>query len=41
MPWLVMFEGEMPLRPVDLDREETILGRGAVCDIVLEDHLVS
>jgi serine phosphatase RsbU (regulator of sigma subunit) len=41
MPWLVMFDGEMPLRAFDLDREVTILGRGAVCDIPLEDHQVS
>jgi hypothetical protein len=38
MPWLVMFDGEMPLRVIDLAWEVTILGRGGLCDAVLEDH---
>jgi serine phosphatase RsbU (regulator of sigma subunit) len=36
-----LLKGEMPERAFPLDREVTVLGRDAACDVALEDHQVS
>ena len=41
MPWLKMLEGETPGRAFPLNKEVTVLGRDAACEIVLSDHGVS
>jgi predicted component of type VI protein secretion system len=41
MPWLKMLKGETPGRAFPLDRDITVLGRDAACEIVLTDSQVS
>ena len=41
MPWLKMLKGETPGRTFPLNKEVTVLGRDAACEIVLSDHGVS
>ncbi len=41
MPWLEMLKGETPGKTFPLNKEVTVLGRDAACEIVLSDHEVS
>src|SRR5437764_5640962 len=41
MPWLKIQKGDPRGRTFPLDRESTVLGRDASCEIVLTDHKVS
>jgi phosphoserine phosphatase RsbU/P len=41
MPWLKMLKGETPGRKFRLNKEVTVLGRDAACEIVLGDYQVS
>jgi len=41
MPWLKMLQGETPGRTFLLNKEVTVLGRDAACEIVLSDYGVS
>src|SRR5271165_7537971 len=41
MPWLKMLKGETPGKTFPLNKEVTVLGRDAACEIVLSDHGVS
>ena len=41
MPWLKMLQGETPGRMFPLNKEVTVLGRDAACEIVLGDYQVS
>jgi pSer/pThr/pTyr-binding forkhead associated (FHA) protein len=41
MPWLKMLKGETPGMAFSLDRDITVLGRDAACEIVLIDKKVS
>jgi serine phosphatase RsbU (regulator of sigma subunit) len=41
MPWLKMLKGETPGTAFPLDRDITVLGRDAACEIVLTDSQVS
>src|SRR5579864_8816838 len=41
MPWLKILKGDTPERAFSVDREVTVLGRDASCEIVLNDHEAS
>ena len=41
MPWLKMLKGESPGKMFPLNKEVTVLGRDAACEIVLADSQVS